>query len=58
MWELVVYQVVPWDKLIHALRFGRYDDLSDCMQLYSMVIEEITKADLIGTYIPMCVRVL
>lgn len=58
MWDLVVYELLPWDKLIHTVKFGRFYDIGDCMQLYSMVLEEISKADLIGTYIPMCVRVL
>jgi hypothetical protein len=59
MWDLVIYEIVPWDKLIHVTKMGRYYDLGDCLQIYSMVVGEIAKAtDLMGTYIPMCVRVL
>ena len=58
MWELVVYEIVPWDKLIHVLKIGRFQDLGDCMELYSYAIQRISTADLVGTYIPMCVRVL
>ena len=58
MWELVVYEIVPWESLIHITKFGRFYDLSDCMYLYSHVVTEIASSNLIGTYIPMCSKVI
>ena len=58
MWDLVVYRLVPGEGLMHVIKIGRFDDIGICLELYGHVIQEITKADLIGTYIPMCSRVL
>lgn len=56
MWELTVYELRPWESLVHITKFGRFRDLDDCMYLYSVVMAEIAKSDLLGTYIPMCVK--
>lgn len=58
MWDLVVYQLQAWNAAIEVVKFGRYYDLGDCLTMYKFVVEEIAKSDLIGTYIPMCARVL
>ena len=58
MWDLVVYEILPWDSLIHITKFGVYQTLDDCLYIYGYVAQEITKSDLLGTYIPMCVRAL
>ena len=58
MWNLVVYELIPWDGLIRIAKLGKFSDLDDCLYFYSYAVQEISKADLIGTYIPMCSKVL
>ena len=58
MWSLVVYELIPWEGLVHIVKFGKFDHLSDCLYFYSYAVQEILKADLTGTYIPMCSKVI
>jgi hypothetical protein len=58
MWDLVVYELLPWDSLIRIAKIGGYRALEDCLYMYSYVVQSIAESDLMGTYIPMCVRVL
>jgi hypothetical protein len=59
MWQLTIYELIPWEPLKEAVAYGQFQNLLDCHMMNNIFNAAISEeTNLAGTYISMCVRML